>query len=84
MLSSDFVRILRCPETFQALTVAGDEVIWRLNEQIAAGRLRNRADQPLTRPIEGGLLREDRRVLYPIIDETPILLVDEGIELKEK
>ena len=84
MLSSDFVRILRCPETFQSLTVADGQVIGRLNEQIAAGRLRNRAAQTLTKPLEGGLLRDDRCVLYPIIDETPILLVDEGIEMNEQ
>jgi uncharacterized protein YbaR (Trm112 family) len=84
VLSSEFVRILRCPETYQALAIADGKVISRLNEQIAAGSLRNRAAQTLTRPLEGGLLRDDRRVLYPIIDETPILLVDEGIEMKEQ
>ncbi len=84
MLSSDFIRILRCPETYQELTIADGETISRLNKQIAAGRLCNRAAQTLTRPLEGGLLRDDRRVLYPIIDETPILLVDEGIEMRKQ
>jgi uncharacterized protein len=82
MLSSDFVRILRCPETFQSLALADVDVIAHLNEQIGAGRVRNRAAQTISQPLEGGLTRADGRVLYPIIDETPILLVDEGIELQ--
>jgi uncharacterized protein YbaR (Trm112 family) len=81
MLSSEFIRILRCPETFQRLALAEVDVIARLNEHIGAGRVRNRAAQTVTKPLEGGLTREDGRVLYPIIDETPILLVDEGIEM---
>ena len=82
MLSSEFIRILRCPETFQTLALAKSDVIARLNEEIGAQRLRNRAAQTITRRLDGGLTREDGRVLYPIIDETPILLVDEGIELQ--
>jgi uncharacterized protein YbaR (Trm112 family) len=82
MLSSEFIRILRCPETFQSLALAEVDVIARLNEKIGAGRVRNRAAQTLTKPLDGGLTREDGRVLYPIIDETPILLADEGIELQ--
>jgi uncharacterized protein len=81
MLSSDFIRILRCPETFQPLALAEADVIARLNEQIGERRLCNRAAQTISKPLDGGLMREDGRVLYPIIDETPILLVDEGIEL---
>ena len=37
----------------------------------------------LERPMEGGVVREDRRRLYPLIDGIPILLADEAIALEE-
>ena len=82
MLSFDFLNILRCPESLQSLALAEPDLVARLNDQIGAGRLCNRAAQTILRPLDGGLMREDGKVLYPIIDETPILLIDEGIELQ--
>jgi uncharacterized protein YbaR (Trm112 family) len=35
----------------------------------------------VTEPIDGGLVRADEAILYPIRDRIPILLIDEGIPL---
>jgi uncharacterized protein YbaR (Trm112 family) len=37
----------------------------------------------LETPLDGGLVRADGQVLYPIIDRIPVLLVDEGILLAQ-
>ena len=43
--------------------------------------LRNRGGDPVEKEIGEGLIREDGRVLYPVDDGIPVMLVDESIEL---
>ncbi len=81
MLDAELLKILCCPETHEALTLADASLIDRVNQQIAAGQLRNRAGQPVTEKLDGGLIRADRRFLYPIRQDIPVLLIDEAIPL---
>ena len=81
MLNDAALALLRCPENRMRLARGEVELIGRFNREIAAGRLRNRRGEKLTRPVDALLVREDRRLAYPIIDDIPILLVDEAIEL---
>jgi uncharacterized protein YbaR (Trm112 family) len=83
MISSELLTILCCPETRQRLSLVGDDVIHRVNAAIHERRLTNRAGQQLDRALDGGLLREDGSVLYPIFDGIPVLLRDDGIEMAE-
>jgi uncharacterized protein YbaR (Trm112 family) len=71
--------LLVCPQNHTPLHPADAALIDRLNQSIARGDLKNSAGQPISRPLDGGLLRADGRVLYPIVDEIPILLPDEAI-----
>jgi len=80
-LRQEFIDLLRCPETRTKLALAPTELLEKLNGAIAAGTLKNRIGQVLTAKLDGGLLREDAQVLYPIFNEIPILLTDEGISL---
>jgi uncharacterized protein YbaR (Trm112 family) len=73
------VDLLVCPQDHSALHFADATLIDRLNRSIARGELKNAGGQIVSRPLEGGLLRADCRVLYPIVDEIPILLPDEAI-----
>jgi uncharacterized protein YbaR (Trm112 family) len=34
--------------------------------------------------LAGGLVREDRQWLYPIVDDIPVMLVDEAISLADR
>ena len=81
MLDAELLKILCCPETHEALTLADAPLIERVNRQIAAGQLRNRAGQPVTEKLDGGLIRADRRFLYPIRQDIPVLLIDEAIPI---
>ena len=80
-VSSELLDILVCPETKQPIALAGADVIARLNAEIDAGRLRNRGGESVKNRINEGLVRQDGRILYPIDDGIPVMLIDESIEL---
>jgi uncharacterized protein YbaR (Trm112 family) len=82
-LKSDILSILRCPENRTPLSPASDETLRRVNEAIRDGRLVNCAGQILENPLDGGLVREDGTLLYPIIDGIPVLLRDDAILLEQ-
>ena len=81
MLSPDLLKLLVCPETQQALSMADEDIISELNGRLLEGKVLNLSGVRLERPLEGGLIREDRKILYPILDGIPALLSDEAIEL---
>jgi len=81
MISPDLLEILCCPETHQALVLAEGATVAMINQQIARGEARNRAGQPVHAAIEGGLVRSDKKFLYPIRRDIPIMLIDEAIPL---
>jgi len=65
------------------LSPAGDDLVRRINAAIRDGRLTNLAGKRLEETIDGGLVREDGALLYPIIDDIPVLLRDDAISLDE-
>ncbi len=52
-----------------------------LNKKIANGELQNKGGNPVKEPLDGGLIRNDKKVTYPIREKIPIMLVEEGIPL---
>ncbi len=81
MINQKLLEIIVCPVSRQPLHVADRQLIDRLNKAISAGLVKDRAGRPATAPIQEGLLRQDGRVLYPIRDDIPVLLADEGIPM---
>ena len=81
MIESGLLKSLRCPETRQALRAADADEIEKLNQQIAAGTLRNRAGRPVKEKLGAGLVRSDGEFLYPIAQNVPVMLVEEAIPL---
>ena len=81
MLSADFLSLLCCPDDRTPLKQADDEVVARLNALIEAGKLKNRGSQTVPKRLDGALVRADGQIAYPIVDEIPVLLIDEGIPL---
>jgi uncharacterized protein len=83
VLSPEFLAMIRCPENRSPLALADEALVARLNQAVAAGTLKNRAGQPVAEPLDGGLIRQDGTIAYPIVDGFPVLLVDEGIPLAQ-
>ena len=83
MVDQELLDILVCPETKQALHQAEADVLRRLNESIAQGKVENRGGQTVGEPVGARLVREAGDLLYPIRDDIPIMLVDEAIPLPE-
>ena len=82
-VDKDLLAILCCPETKQAVTLADAPLIQRLNEAIQNRRLQNKGKQAVTDLVEGGLLRADGKMLYPIRENIPVMLIEEGIPLEQ-
>ncbi len=83
MIREQLLKILVCPETRLPLAPADAELMAEVNRAIAAGQLKNRGGQPVRESLESGLLRQDRAILYPVVDDIPVMLIDEGIPMEQ-
>ena len=80
-VNPELLEILVCPETKQPVALADAELLERLALKIESGSLRNRGGDKVAKPITEGLVREDGKVLYPVDDGIPVMLIEESIEL---
>ncbi|PHX91083.1 MAG: hypothetical protein CK534_02910 [Nitrospirae bacterium] len=82
MIDKDLLAILCCPDTKQDVSLADEALIATLNEAVRRGQLKNKANKLVTEPLDGGLIRSDRTMLYPIRENIPVILIEEGIPLQ--
>ncbi|RMG06500.1 MAG: Trm112 family protein [Planctomycetota bacterium] len=82
-LSPDLLEILRCPEDRTRLALADEALVARLNAAIAAGKVTNKGGEPVREAVDAGLVREDGAILYPVREDIPVLLIEEGIPLAQ-
>ena len=80
-MDDKLLEIICCPETHQPLRRADVELVTNLNQRIEAGTLFDRVEEKVSQKIDGGLLREDGKILYPIRQNIPTLLIEQGIPL---
>jgi uncharacterized protein YbaR (Trm112 family) len=64
------------------VALAPESVIAGINDRIGKGEVRNKAGQVVTERMDGGLLRADKKILYPIREDIPVMLIDEGIPME--
>jgi len=79
----EWLSILCCPDTKQRLSLVDEPTLMRVNQAVARGILVNSGQKLVSEQIEGGLIRADRKILYPIRENIPVLLVEEGIPLDQ-
>lgn len=82
-IAADLLAILCCPETKQEVCLLEPAVVERLNQRISKGELKTKGGHLVTETIDGGLLRKDKTVVYPIREQIPVMLIEEGILIEE-
>ena len=83
MLDRALLDIVCCPVTRSPLTLLPEHELARLNERIAAGRLKNRDDALVTEPLTQALASRSAKLAYPVRDGIPVLLEDQAIPLTQ-
>ena len=82
MVDKELLDILCCPETKEDVHLVTGELIDTLNQKIEAGEIKNRGGGEVKEKMDSGLMREDKKYLYPIREDIPIMLIDEAIPLE--
>ena len=82
-IDKEWVAIYRCPETLQTVSIADSSLIQRLNDAVIRGSLQTKGNKPVSTQLEGGLIREDQQILYPIREDIPDMLIENGIPLDQ-
>lgn len=82
-LDPELLSILACPATHQPLREADATEVERVNGRISSGSLKTVGGEAVSEAIEGGLVREDGTILYPIRQGIPVLLIEEGLPLAD-
>ncbi len=78
------LEILVCPATRRPLSRMAPEDLADLNRRIEAGEVENRAGRRLDQPLSEALVREGDDLAYPVEDDIPVLLSEEGIPLSRE
>lgn len=80
-LDPELLEILACPETKDEVVLASPEQLLAVNQRIRQGTQFNRAGRRVEEELQSGLVRRDGRVLFPVRDGIPIMLIEEALDL---
>ncbi|WHZ27397.1 MAG: hypothetical protein OJF51_002194 [Nitrospira sp.] len=81
-IDKELLAILCCPDTKQPVSLAEESLIQKLNAAVARGEVKNLGKRPVSVELDAGLIRADRKILYPIRENIPVMLIEEGISLE--
>ncbi len=82
MVDPELLDMLCCPETKEDVSLADGALVEKLNKLAEGGQLKNRGGEVVKEKMDSGLVRADRKYLYPIREDIPIMLIDEAIPLE--
>jgi len=83
MIDDAFLKMVVCPRDRVPLRQADDSLIARVNKAIGEGLIVKLGGGRVESRLEGGLVREDETLLYPVVSGIPVLLADEAIALDQ-
>ena len=78
-IDGKLLEILCCPVSKTPLVRLPPDKLRKLNAAIAAGTVQYVHGEPVTAVLAEGLMTEDARVIYPVVDDIPMLLEEQGI-----
>ena len=71
--------ILCCPETKVDIKELGEEELKKLNDKIKSGKVVYKNGETVKQVLVEGLITVDKKTIYRIDEEIPIMLIDKGI-----
>ena len=71
--------IICCPATHSRLSWLSSTDLTVLNSAIASGDIRHVDGRPTVEPLSAALVTQDGKRVYPVRDDIPILLEEEGL-----
>jgi len=73
------LEILCCPVSKVALNRLEHSRLEKLNRAITSGEVESVRGEMVSAPLKEALITEDGRVIYPVVDDIPLLLEEKGI-----
>lgn len=78
-VNGKLLEILCCPVSKTPLIRLSSAKLEKLNAAIRAGEVQTVRGEVVEQTLREALITEDAKVMYPVIDNIPILLEEEGI-----
>ena len=78
-IDGKLLEILCCPVSKTPLTRLSPGRLKKLNEVIAAGEVQYVDGAAVEEALREALITEDSKVIYPVVDDIPVLLGEKGI-----
>jgi len=78
-IDGKLLEILCCPVSKTPLVRLPPNKLKKLNAAVEAGQVQFVNGDAVTEPLREGLMTEDERVIYAVVDDIPILLEEKGI-----
>ena len=78
-VDSKLLEILCCPVSKTPLTVLGQKKLDKLNKAIESGDALYVDNSKVSEKLQEGLITEDGKVIYAVVDNIPVLLEEKGI-----
>lgn len=78
-IDGKLLEILCCPVSKTPLVRLSASRLKALNKAIESGEVQYLRGEAVVEPLQEALVTEDSRVIYPVVDEIPILLEEKGI-----
>ena len=82
-IAQDLLDILCCPTTKVPVVMLPEDKLGILNAAIAKGEVKKADGNVVETPLKEGLITEDRKTIYRIDDDIPIMLADEAIPTEQ-
>ena len=78
-IDGKLLEILCCPVSKTPLTRLSSSRLEKLNSAIRAGEVQTIQGAVVEQALNEALITEDSKVIYPVIDNIPVLLEEKGI-----
>lgn len=82
-IDPSLLAILCCPETKQPVSLLDEQQLGTINHKIEDGQVKNKGGCLVKERLDGALIRSDKNLIYPIREQIPIMLIEEGISLTQ-